>query len=243
MGILGKSLGKNQPWSEGQASLLSLWGSVGPIVATSTSLSFSENTRVIGSSILLGGAAGYLAGNYFNRNDFYTRGDVRSIGALSVLNGFLGAGILADILADDVLEPGNWVFLFPAAGVLSGTLAGQAWMKNTDLTPRQGMNSIWMMSGGAVLGLGLALMVNSDKITPWYAIPYVTSLGAYAYSVESSRKKNAAMGTAINSGWNRWSISLMPQNLFLNEKISGSEYRVNGTRVLMQPVFSAALTF
>ena len=105
------------------------------------------------------------------------------------------------------------------------------------------MNSIWMASGGAVLGLGIALIINSDSFTPWYAIPYATSLGAFAYSIESSRKKNAALATVSDGSWNRWSFSFMPQNIFLNEKISENGYQINGNRVLMQPLFSASLAF
>jgi len=243
MGILGKSFGKNKPWSDGQASMLSLWGSVGPVVSTCAFLSFSDDTRLIGASVLLGGAAGYLAGNSINRNDSYTRGDARAIGTLSLLNGFLGTGLLIDIIADEDVEAGDWGWLFPAAGVLSGTLAGQAWMKNTDLTPRQGMNTIWMTAGGAVLGYGLALIINSESITPWYLVPYATSLGTFAYAVESARKKNAAMGTITGKNRSNWSVSVMPQNLFLNEKIADNDFRINGNKVLMQPLFSASVTF
>jgi hypothetical protein len=243
MGLLGRSLGKNQPWSEGQAANLSLWGTVGPLTTTCLALSFSSDARVISGSFLLGGAAGYLLGNAFNQSDSYTRGDIRATGALATLNGALGTCIFADIIGGGDTEPGDWGWLFPAAGVLSGTLLGQAWMKGTDLTPRQGMNAIWMASGGAVLGLGIALIVNSDSFTPWYAIPYATSLGAFAYSVESARKKNAAVGSASAGNWNKWSFSFMPQNLFLNEKIMQNGYRINGNKVLMQPLFSASFSF
>jgi len=243
MGLLGKSFGKNKPWSEGQASMLSLWGVVGPATAACASMSFSYDYRVIGGSLLLGGAAGYLIGNAVSKSDTYTRGDVRAVGAMSFLNGALGTCIYLDIAGDIDNESADWGWLFPAAGMVSGTLLGQAWMKNTNLTPRQGMNSIWMASGGAVLGLGIALIINSDSFTPWYAIPYATSLGAFAYSIESSRKKNAALASVSDGSWNRWSFSFMPQNIFLNEKISENGYQINGNRVLMQPLFSASLAF
>lgn len=243
MGLLGKSLGKSKPWSEGQASMMALWGTVGPIVTTCTFLSFADDARVVGGSFLLGGAAGYLVGNAINKSDLYTRGDVRGIGTLSALNGALGTFILIDIVEDGEVDLGDGAWLFPAAGVLSGTLLGQAWMKNTELTPRQGMNAIWMSSGGAVLGLGLALIINSDSFTPWYAVPYATSLGAYAFAVESARRKNAALATSTDKSQYRWSFSFMPQNLFLNEKIADKGYQINGRNVLMQPLFSASLTF
>ena len=243
MGLIGKSLGKNKPWSEGQAAMMALWGNVGPAFTTFTGMSISYDYRVIGGSFLLGGAAGYLVGNAINRNDSYTRGDVRSIGALSLMNGGLGTFILADIVENETLEPGDWAWLFPAAGILSGTLLGQAWMKNTELTPRQGLNSILMTSGGVVLGLGIALVINSESLTPWYLIPYVTGMGAFAYSVESARNKNSAGAYLNDPGRHKWSFSFMPQNFLLNDRISKNGYQLNGNRVLMQPLFSASMVF
>lgn len=244
LGILGKSLGKKMDWSEGQAAMLSLWGNVGPATTTLASMTFNnDDLRVLGGAFLLGGAAGYFVGNAVNKADTYTRGDVRATGALATLNTALGTCIYFDIAGDIDNESADWGWLFPAAGVVSGTLIGQAWMKNTNLTPRQGMNAIWMASGGAVLGLGIALIINSDSFTPWYAIPYATSLGAFAYAIESSRRKNASLAFDSNGNWNKWSFSLMPQNIFLNQKISENGYKINGNRVLMQPLFSASLSF
>ena len=60
MGIAGKSIGKNKPWSEGQASMLSYWGTIGPAITALTVGSFVRRSRVIGLSILAGGAGGYL---------------------------------------------------------------------------------------------------------------------------------------------------------------------------------------
>lgn len=243
MGIAGKSIGKNKPWSEGQAAMFAHWGGIMPLTTTFAALSVSEDARVIGASVLLGGAAGYMIGNYINRQDAYTRGDVRAIGTLTALNGTLGAFIYGDIVGSGEAEPAQWGWLCPAAGVISGTLIGQAWLKSADLTPRQGMTSIWSATGGAVLGLGVALLVNSESLTPWYAIPYATSLGSYAIAVEMMKKKNAGMVSITDGGKNHWSFSFMPQNYFLNEKIAGSGFKLNGQDARMQPMVSASVTF
>ena len=243
MGLLGRSLGKRMDWSEGQASMYTLWGSVGPAVTSLAFLSFNENMSVQAGSFLLGGAAGYLAAGQFNKADAFSRGEVRGAATLAVMNGSLGSFLYLDILMDDKVEPGDWGWLFPAAGMLGGTLLGQSWLKNTELTPRQGMNAIWMASGGAFIGLGVALIVNAENLTPWYAIPYATSLGAFAYSVESARKKNASGMSATNGSHNKWNFSLMPQNLFLNEMINKNGNQLNGRKRLMQPMFSASVLF
>jgi len=244
MGIAGKSMGKNKPWSEGQASMFGYWGTIGPAITALTVGSFVEDPRIIGLSILAGGAGGYLTANAINRSDSYTRGDVRSIGALTVMNGLLGGFIASDIIEDDVEDNlGQWALIIPAAGIASGALIGQAWLKNAELTPRQGLTTIWGASGGALLGLGVALLVNSESLTPWYAIPYATSLGAYALTVEMLKKKNAGMVSLTDRGKNNWNFSFMPQNYFLNEKISSSGLKVNGQNARMQPFFSASVTF
>jgi hypothetical protein len=243
MGIAGKQFGKNKPWSEGQAAMFAHWGGVGPLTTTLLAASFSEDARLIGGSFLVGGAAGYLVGNKVNKTDTYTRGDVRAIGALSTMNGLLGTCIAIDIL-DGEEGAGQAVLLIPAAGVISGTLLGHVWMKNTNLTPSQGMTTIWSSAGGALLGLGVALLVNPDEFSAvWYAIPYATSLGAYAFTVEMLRKKNAGMVSLTDWNNHKWNFSFMPQNYFLNEKISSSDYKINGQKVRMQPFFSASVTF
>ncbi|MDZ7636620.1 MAG: hypothetical protein U5L72_20265 [Bacteroidales bacterium] len=205
---------------------------------------YSRIPSAFGLSILAGGAGGYLVGNAINKSDSYTRGDVRAISALTTMNGALGFFIAADIIEDNLEENlGQWAFLCPAAGLVSGALIGQAWLKDADLTPRQGMTTIWSATGGAVLGLGVALLINSESLTPWYAIPYATSLGSYALAVGMMKKNNAGMVSLGESGKKPWSFSFMPQNYFLNEKISSSGFKVNGHDSLMQPMFSASVTF
>ncbi|MRR19415.1 hypothetical protein EG827_04405 [bacterium] len=244
MGILGKSFGKNKPWSEGQAAMLALWGSVGPVTTGLVAGSFVEDPRLFGLSILAGGAGGYLVGNAVNKSDSYTRGDVRAIAALTTMTGVLGGFIASDIIEDDVEDNlGEWAFLCPAAGVISGALVGQAWLKNAELTPRQGMTTIWSAAGGALLGIGVAVLINSESFTPYYAIPYATSLGAYAVAVEMMKKQNAGTVSLTDSGKNHWSFSFMPQNYFVNEKIIDSGFKVNGHDARLQPMFSASVTF
>jgi hypothetical protein len=244
MGILGKSLGKNKPWSEGQAAMFGLWGSVGPVTTGLVAASFVEDPRLFGVSILAGGAGGYLIGNAVNKSDSYTRGDVRAIAALTTMTGLLGGFIATDIIEDDVEENlGEWAWLCPAAGVVTGTLIGQAWLKNANLTPRQGMTTIWSATGGVLVGLGVAVLINSEGVTPYYAIPYATGLGAYAVALEMMKKQNAGNVSLFDNGKNRWSFSFMPQNYFLNEKITDSGFKVNGRDARLQPWFSASVTF
>jgi hypothetical protein len=243
LGFLGKSLGKNKDWSEGQVALYRHYGWVGPMTASCLGFAFVDDPRVFGGTILLGGAGGYLLANQVNNWHEYTRGDIRATQALTVMNGALGTCIMLDVLSEEwEFKRSEW--LIPAAGLISGTALSHLWLKNVNLTPRQGMTTIYAASGGAILGAGIAMIIGSDDFTLDYAIPYATSLGAYAFAVESLRKKNNNQAFFQDKkGGNRWDFAFMPYNLMLNNKLEKSGCMINGRTVQMQPLFAASVTF
>jgi hypothetical protein len=241
LGILGNSLGKNNDWTEGQVALYRHYGWVGPFTGISLMAACSDEARFYGASSILFGAGGYILADKVYQWNQYTRGDMRATQVLSLLNGGLGYGIAVDIEDHENFERGY--FIIPAIGVLSGTLAGHLWLKNANLTPKQGMLTAYAAAGGAILGLGIALITESDKVTPYYLLPYVTGLGAYTYAVESLKKKNKIEGYSPRNHKNNWDVAFMPQNLFLNSRISGNGYLVNGRIIGMQPLFAASLRF
>ena len=112
-----------------------------------------------------------------------------------------------------------------------------------NLTPKQGLQTAYATTGGAILGFGFALLTGSDNITPYYVIPYITGLGAYTIVVESMRMKNKTQGFIPKHQKNNWEIAFMPQNMFLNSKISNNGYLLNGRITGMQPLFAASLRF
>jgi hypothetical protein len=241
LGMVGNSLGKTRSWTEGQAALYRHYGWMGPLTGVSIMASFSDEPRLYAAADLLFGAGGYLlADKVYNWNNF-TRGDVRAAQVLSVLTGGLGLGIVADIA--DQGDPGRASVLIPAIGVLTGSLAGQLLLKNARLTPKQGLQSAYAATGGAILGLGIALLTESEKLTPYYVIPYITGLGAYSYALGKMRKNNLMQGFIPDNKKNNWVLALMPQNLFLNSKMQAKNFYVNGRLVGMQPLFAASLTF
>ncbi len=247
LGILGKSLGKNKDWSEGQVALYRHYGWVGPMITSFTAMTFADDPRVYGGAFLLGGAGGYLLGDVVNNWNEFTRGEVTATRTLTIMNGILGGCILADIqdyAKTDELYFKGAEFLIPAAGIAAGTAIGHFWLKDTKLTPRQGMTTVYAAGGGAILGLGLALVVNSEAPTLWYSIPYATSLGAYAFAVEKMRKKNSSIGFRSDDKMSNWDFAFMPYNIMLNNKIEkAGGYLNNGRTVGMQPLFAATFTF
>lgn len=246
LGILGNSLAKNNDWSEGRVELYRHYGWLMPYAGFFTMASFSDEPRVYGAGILLSGAGGYLIADRISKMNDYTRGDIRSTQVLTILNGGLGWGIFIDLVENQVLDEDKFSrsqFLVPVVGALSGTLLGHLWMKNTRLTPQQGMLTAYSALGGAVLGLGIALIIDSEKMTPYYLLPYAGGLGAFAYTVERLRKKNSTMTFLPDIGKNNFHFSVMPQNLFLNDKIQQKGYILNGRYTGLQPLFAASLNF
>jgi hypothetical protein len=242
MGILGNSLAKNNEWTEGQVELYRLYGWLMPFTGFSVMASFADEPRLYGGAVLLFGAGGYLIADRINSWNEYTRGEMRANQVLTTLNLGLGVGVFADLVdeMEDVHDP-HW--LIPAAGAVAGTLIGHLWLKDTKLTPQQGMLTAYAAGGGAILGLGIALITESDEITPYYLIPYATGLGAYAFTVERLRKRNNTLGFVPVNKKNNLQIAFMPQNLFLNNKIQSMGYQLNGKLIGMQPVFSASVKF
>ncbi len=241
LGIVGLRLGQYTNWTEGQVSLYRLYGWAGPLTGLSLMASFSDNARLYGASVLLFGAGSYLLADKVYKRHEYTRGDVRAIQVLTILNGGLGYGIVADRAGQDNSSRSD--FLFPAIGIIGGTLLGQLWLKDAKLTPKQGRQTGYAATGGAILGLGIALVTESEKATPYYVIPYLTGMAAYTVAVEKLKKKNLTLGFLPEKQKNNWDIAFMPQNLFLNNKISGNNYMVNGKIIGMQPLFAASLRF
>lgn len=242
MGILGNSLAKNNDWAEGRVELYRLYGWMMPFTGLSIMASFSDEPRLYGASFLLFGAGGYLLADKVNNWNEYTRGEMRATQVLTTLNLGLGFGIFAE-LVDDMEEINGPQWLIPAAGALAGTLVGHMWLKNTNLTPQQGMWTVYAAGGGAVLGLGIALLTESENITPYYLIPYATGLGAYALTVEQFQKKNNSKDFLSVNKKNNFNITFMPQNLFLNNIIQEKGYMLNGKPFGPQPLFAASVRF
>ena len=246
MGIVGNSLAKNNDWSEGQVELYRHYGWLMPYTGFSLAASFSDEPRVFGGAVLLFGAGGYLLADKIYQGSDYTRGEVRSMQVLSGLNMGLGWGIFADIQERrDIFEDDfkRAEFMIPAIGALAGTFAGQYYVRNTNFTPQQGMLTAYSATGGAVIGLGIALLTESENITPYYVLPYITGLGSYILSVEMLRKKNSAQASFPVDNGNNFHVSFMPQNLFLNNKIQDKGFMINGEYIGMQPLFAASLKF
>jgi hypothetical protein len=238
LGRVGYNLGRYKNWTPGRVSLYSHYGWLMPLEGLAIVAAFeSENPRLYAASSLLFGAGGYVIADRVADKNNFTRGDVIAMESLSAFTTLLGFGILADI------EPENGsAFLVPAAGALAGTFIGQRWVRNAGLTLQQGRNVALAHTGGAVVGLGIAAIINSESPPIWYIIPYSAGLATYAFALESYKKKNS-MTSVVPEKTRGWNINLMPQNILLNQKLISSGRIQAGKRYSMLPAFSASVRF
>ena len=242
MGRVGYVLGRDKPWSAGRVALYSHYGILMPLEGVAVVAAFeSDNARIYGATILASGAAGYLlADRIADWNDF-TKGDVISTQAFTLLNAGLGLGIAADINYDDGELNGS-DFLYPAIGALGGSIAGHYITKNTRLTKQQGRNTGLAAAGGVVVGLGMAALIQPDRPTLYYILPYISGMTTYGILVNKYRKSNYMAFTRAegSSGWN---ISLTPYNIFLNKKIAAGILANPAKKSYLLPAFSASYSF
>jgi hypothetical protein len=238
-GRIGYSLGKTKDWSQGRVSLYRHYGWLMSLegVALMGAIS-SDSPRLYAFGSIVGGVGGYLLANRVADRNNYTRGDVTSITTLTFLNAGLGIGIMSDINTSS-----NAVLLIPAALAMTGTLAGQAWMKNARLTNQQGRNIALATAGGAVVGLGFSVILFSEGSSANYILPYITGLATYSFVAATYRKKNPeALSTGKKSS-NGPHFSFMPQNILINNKMVSSGKYHPGGRFNMLPAFAATISF
>jgi hypothetical protein len=238
LGRVGFILGRDKPWSQGRVSLYSHWGWLMPFEGLSLTAAFnSESPSMYGIASILFGAGGYLIADKMADKYNFTRGDVISFQSLTLLNTMLGFGIMSE----GEMNRGT-AFLIPAIGALSGTLIGQEWVKNIGLTNQQGRNTILAASGGAVVGMGLAIVIGGDSPTTYYLLPYLGGLASYAIVLENYRNRGSSK-PELKQSKEGLQFSLMPQNIILNNKLYRSGVIKPGSRAMMLPAFTATLRF
>jgi hypothetical protein len=243
LGILGNHLGKTKDWSEGRVAIYRHYGWIMPMSGLCVAASFSDDARMYGAIDLVSAAGGYLLADQVNKWNEFTRGEIRATQFISSMTGALGLCIFVDSQINQDVNAKRAGWLLPAAGLLVGTGVGHLWLKDANFTPQQGMTTIYAGTGGTIIGLGIALLTKSDKMTPYYVIPYITGMGAYTLVVQKLKKNNVGQAFLPANHKAKWDFAFMPQNLFLNNKIAEKGFTLNGRQTGMQPLFYASFTF
>jgi hypothetical protein len=242
LGWLGYRIGRDTQMTPGNAALYSYYGSIMPFESLAFAAAWDlRDSRLYGLSILAGGAAGYLIANKVSKRYSFTPGDIKSTKAFTALNAILGVGILADAIENNNDDP--TLLLIPIATTLGGTFASHYWLKGVKLTTQQGRNTALAAAGGAIMGFGVASFFDSESVTPRYLLPYVSGLSSYAILLHLYKKINLQQSYGVEQE-NRWKIDIMPQNIFLNQKLGKIVNPYPGRRQpLSLPAVSAICSF
>ena len=241
LGHWGFHLGKVKPWSQGRVALYTHYGTLIPIDGLALLAAFeSESPSLYAATFMGGNVLGYFIADKVADKYDYTKGDITSTQALTFLNAGLGFGLIPSSHYDGDLASSD--LLLPAFGALGGTVAGHFWLKNARLTNQQGRNTALAAAGGAVIGLGATALFTPDSPNPYFLMSYATGMTTYALIVNKYKKQNQG-SSWLNEKPNRWNISLMPQNIFLNKQIAARALAHPEKRNYMLPAFSASVAF
>jgi hypothetical protein len=238
LGYTGFYLGANKPWTQGRVSLYSHYGWLMPLEGISIMAAMeSENPAFYGSASILFGTAGYLVADRVADKYDFTRGDVVSIQAFTLLNLMLGIGILVDIESNSGAP-----LIIPGTAALAGTIAGQAWLRDARLTTQQGWNSFLITTGGTAIGFGFSRVISEEFTSLDYILPYIT--GFISYAITTTRyKDNIESLTYSKNRISPWQFSFMPQSILINKKLSESGKLLHTNGFGMVPLFSASVRF
>jgi len=241
LGHLGFHLGKVKPWSQGRVALYTHYGTLIPIEGLALCAAFeSESPSLYAATFMAGNAFGYFIADQVADKYDYTKGDIISTQTLTVLNAGLGFALIPKSHYEDGFSTTD--LLLPAFGALGGSIAGNMLLKNTRFSIQQGRNTALAAAGGAVVGLGATALFTPESPNLYFFMSYLTGMTTYALMVNKYKLQNQA-SSWMNEKPNRWNISLMPQNIFLNNQIAARALAHPGKRNYMLPAFSASIAF
>lgn len=211
---------KKKNISGGKIEMMRHYGFLGPLVGGSILAATStDNANLIGVGLLAGGIGGIMVGNKVANKYDYTRGDVDAVSSLGVISTGLGFAIIANALENNIDVSGS-IWLVPASTAVAGTLIGQRMVRNVNLTKKQGSTINLSSAGGALLGLGVMLIIDSESPTAWVAVPSSVALIAHQIVFQRYKKDNLLKSLKGKNSRNKkydFSMKLMPENYFVNK--------------------------
>lgn len=233
---------KKRNLTEGHVDVMRHYGFLGPIVSGLGALAINtENSNLIGASLLAGGVAGLFIGKGVASRYDYTAGDVDVISSLTLITGGLGATVAVDAVDSDA---STGLLLIPAATAIAGTIFGQSSVHGVHVTKRQG-STIRLSSGGAALiGLGIVALTESDS--PALYVGVASGLGLVMHQVlfQSYKKKNFEnnfKSKKVEIGRVQFSMNVSPENYLVHKNMSEKRFMANPD--LTYPIVNFKLAF
>ncbi len=213
LGEIGFQLGKKKNWSEGKISSYTHYSVVSLLFASGLYGSFAGdfNGRLYGGIVLGSQAAGYLLANSLYKKYNFTRGDILSSGSFTFFSTLLGIGLIGQIESSDDQRK----ILLPTAALLGGSILSHSLTRNRNLTASQGWKLNYAAGAGALIGLGTALIINSEEPTLYFLLPAAGGLIGWGAMLKSVSKSGS---TSRNRSDATLSYSIRPENYFYNKQ-------------------------
>lgn len=211
---------KKRNISGGKIEMMRHYGFLGPLVGGSLlAATNTDNANLIGLGLLAGGVSGIIVGNKVANKYDYTRGDVDAVSSLGLISTGLGFAVIVNALENNA-DPSGAIWLVPASTAVAGTFIGQRMVKNVRLTKKQGSTINLSSAGGALLGVGVMLIIDSESPSAWVAVPSSVALIAHQIVFGRYKKENLLKNLKGENSRNKkfdFSMKLMPENYFINK--------------------------
>jgi hypothetical protein len=148
-----------------------------PGFADNSDRAFKGEVRVFSAATLAGAAGGLVLGNALASRQVYTKGDGYVLRELGILG--IGAAVsVADIA--NMRDSGVEVMLM--AGSASGIVLGHVLTRNVNLSASQGTLIGLSELGGALFGLGIAVLADANNSAPYITLATIGAAGGFALS-------------------------------------------------------------
>ncbi len=235
LGEMGFQYQMKRNLSAGHISMLRHYGILGGWVGLASAISSNaESSRIYGGMILAGGITGILIGNQQAISNNFSSGDVNAISSLSLTATGLGLAVAIDIMSNmeyDYNENTEWPMIIPAASSIFGTVIGQKQVRNVHLSRKQGSTLNLTTAGGGLIGLGLAVILESES--PAIYIGLSSGMALIAHQVIFNKYKNENLTSQFEaklSNKQNWNISLdiEPENYFVNQNMNDMDDYYSG---------------
>jgi hypothetical protein len=243
LGELAFQMQKKKRFSEGHVELMRHYGLLGSYVGLSTVASAqAEHARIYGLSALIGGAAGLALGNIASKNYPYTKGDANYITSMSIIGSGIGFAISSEIALE---AGGTGLLLIPAGLSVLGTTIGQRTTQGINLTNKQGSTINYATGGAALIGLGIASIVASERPSVFIGLPTTFALVTQQILFKRYKTQNLNFNLARKStnGDIKYSLKFHPENYFVNQQLQSKATILNSYEQLSTPIVNFNLNF
>jgi len=245
LGEIGFQMQKKRNFSDGHIEMIRHYGVLGPWLGYTGAVAAGggDNANAVGASLLAGGTLGLVLGNKAAKRYDYTRGDVDAISSLTWISTGVGLTVVAQYIDEGESEG---LILIPAAGSILGTMLGQKAVRGAHFTKKQGSALNLATAGAALVGVGVSAIAEFDSPVLTLAVPTGLALITHQIVFTNYKKKNLmkdAQGSHRRRHNYNFSMKVMPENYFFNQRIPVQKYSPEAYTRLINPLIKFKLSF